>query len=162
MTVSLALFIVFGLLAVFAAFGVVTTENVVHSALSLVVAVSAVAGIFFLLYADFLGLVQILIYGGAVAMLVLFALMLTRGGGGMLNLDNRQKPWAFVLAGLTLAVIVFVTMTTGWPGQQDLQRASIQQLGRNLFLQWALPFEIVSLVLLVALIGAIIIARQEE
>ena len=165
MTPSLALFIVFGVLAIVAALGVVTTENVVHSALSLVVAVSAVAGIFFVLYADFLGLVQILIYGGAVAMLVLFALMLTRGGGGVLNLDNRQKPWALLVAGVTLAVIIFVTITSGWPDQQSqaaLERASVQQLGRALFLQWAVPFELVSLVLLVALIGAIIVARQEE
>ena len=165
MTPSLALFIVFGVLAIVAALGVVTTENVVHSALSLVVAVAAVAGIFFVLYADFLGLVQILIYGGAVAMLLLFALMLTRGGGGMLNLDNRQKPWAFAVAGLTLSVVVFVVLMSGWPeqpGETALERASVQQLGRSLFLQWAVPFELVSLVLLVALIGAIVIARQEE
>ncbi|HEX2171167.1 MAG TPA: NADH-quinone oxidoreductase subunit J [Dehalococcoidia bacterium] len=164
MTLSpqLVLFIVFSIVAIYAAFGVVTTENVVHSALSLVVAVSAVAGIFFVLYADFLGLVQILIYGGAVAMLVLFALMLTRGGGGLANLDNRQKPWALVVAGVTLAVILFVAISAAWPAQQVLQRVSIQQLGRSLFLQWAVPFELVSLVLLVALIGAIVIARQEE
>lgn len=168
MTVSLALFFVFGVVAIIAALWVVTTDNVVHSALSLVVAVSAVAGVFFVLYADFLGLVQILIYGGAVAMLILFALMLTRGGtgpsggGGLASLDNRQKPWAFALATLTLAAIIFVAMGSIWPGQQVLERASIQQLGRSLFLQWSLPFEIVSLVLLVALIGAILIARQED
>ena len=162
MTPTLALFIVFGVLAILAALGVVTTDNVVHSALSLVVTVSAVAGIFFILYADFLGLVQILIYGGAVAMLVLFALMLTRGGGGLLNLDNRQKPWALAVAGLILAITVYVTMFSVWSGQQEPQRVSIQQLGRGLFLQWAIPFELVSIVLLVALMGAVIIARQEE
>lgn len=162
MTVSLALFIIFGVLAIVAALGVVSSDNVVHAALSLVVAIGAVAGIFFVLYADFLGLVQILIYGGAVALLLLFALMLTRGGGGMARLDNRQKPWAFVVSGVLLAVIVFVTLQSAWPDQLEPQRVSIQQLGRGLFLQWAIPFEMVSLVLLVAMIGAIIIARQEE
>ena len=164
MTISLALFIVFGALAVLAAMTVVTTDNVVHSALALIAAAGAVAGIFFLLYADFLGLVQILIYGGAVAMLLLFALMLTRAGSGTAPvLDNRQWPWAAAVGAIFPIIVVGLTFTSGFPGQQtDLQRVGIQQIGRTLFLQWVVPFELVGLVLLVALVGAIVIARQEE
>src|SRR5262249_33668676 len=108
----------------------------------------------------FLALVQVLIYGGAVTVLLLFALMLTRVGVDP-GLDNPQKPLA-ALAGIAVAGFLgWAILQTRWGGAawSDISRIEGQVLGRNLFDPWAIPFEIVSLVLLVALIGAAVISR---
>ena len=148
-----------GFLALVGAFGVVFARNVVYSALFLLLALFAVAGIYVLLLSPFLALVQIFIYGGAITIVVLFALMLTRSSDQP-RLDNRQKPIA-LLAGLgALGTLVATVVMNKWPeAAQDPRGATFKELGQTLFNQWAVPFEIASVVLLVALIGAIVIAR---
>lgn len=164
MTAFQALFYLLAVGALAGGVGTVWSKNVVHSALFLVLSLLAVAGFYLLLYADFLALVQVMLYGGAVTILLLFALMLTRGRDEPLTLDNSQKPWALGAGLLFLGILSFVAYRTSWagPSATPLQRVEISQLGRELFLQWAVPFEVASLVLLVALMGAIIIARGEE
>ncbi|MBI2863313.1 MAG: NADH-quinone oxidoreductase subunit J [Chloroflexi bacterium] len=157
------IFYVFGALAVVGALGVVSARNVVHSALLLVLALVMVAGVFFVLQADFLGLVQVLIYAGAVAVVVLFGLMLTRVGRDTDTLDNPQKPFAILAAAVFLGTLVYTIVKTGWlHSSGTITRVDAYALGQSLFTTWAIPFEVASLVLLVALIGAVIIAAGDR
>lgn len=153
--------IAFGFLAtliVGGALGVVTTRNVAHAALFLLVTLAAVAGIFILAFSEFLALVQVLIYGGAITIVLLFALMLTRLEEFSQVQDNAQKPIAVVSSILLLGILV-AAFFSGRANTNAPQGASFQELGTELFTRWAVPFEATSLVLLVALVGAFLLAR---
>ena len=163
MTYEEVIFYVVAAVTVIGALGVVTARNVVHSALFLILALLAVAGVFILLAAEFLAIVQVLIYGGAVTILVLFAMMLTRVRDMPVALDGPQRPFAALAAGAFLAISVVSVLSTDWPGQTDTVNViSLEQIGNRLFTTWAVPFEVASLVLTVALLGAIVLARGEE
>lgn len=158
-----AIFWVVAAVTVIGAFGVVTARNIVHSALFLILALLSVAGIFILLSAEFLAIVQVLIYGGAVTILVLFAMMLTRVRDLPVALDGPQRPFAALAAIAFGAMTIYALVNTEWPGSTDeVTVISIEQIGTELFTTWAVPFEIASLVLTVALLGAIVIARGED
>ena len=142
---------------------VVTSRNLLHSALFLVLAFFSVAGLYVLLEAEFLAAVQVLIYVGAVAILFLFALMLTRRvtGEGVRQANAQVVPSALVAAVLFFGVLFPVAWTANWqvstlPPSPD----AILMLGESLMTHYALPFELMGVVLLVALIGAIIVARE--
>lgn len=139
--------------------GVVTARNVAHAAIFLLLALAGVAGVFVLLLAEFLALVQLLIYGGAILIVLLFALMLTRQEEFAQVRDNPQRPLALA-AGLALLGAIVAALATSRTPTQPLERPGIEAIGNELFTQWAVPFEVASLVLLVALVGAIIIARS--
>ena len=141
--------------------GVVTTRNVVHAALFLLLSLLAVAGVYLILLAEFLALVQVLIYGGAIIIVVLFAIMLTRSSEYPHISDNPQWPLAVVVA-IALAGVLGAAFWLGAPGETQAQSPPFTELGNSLFTRWAIPFEIASLVLLVALIGALIIARPDS
>ncbi|MFQ5825865.1 MAG: NADH-quinone oxidoreductase subunit J [Dehalococcoidia bacterium] len=158
MSATLALFYLLGAACLLGGLGVVAARKVIHSALFLLLSLVSVAGLYLLLSADFLALVQILIYGGAVTIVLLFALMLTRIRGYPALLDNPQKPLALVAALAVFLILMATVVFTPW-SPQALERVEFGTLGQSLFSQWAVPFEVVSLVLLVALIGAIVIAR---
>ena len=158
---QLALFVIVAIFTLGGAVGVVATRNVVHAALFLLLSLLGAAGAYLLLFAEFLALVQVLIYGGAVTIVVLFAVMLTRSSEYPRITDNRQWP----LALLTAAALSAVLGAAFWLAPDltaEPQAVVFTQLGSSLFTKWALPFEIASLVLLVALIGAIIVARQQS
>ena len=167
MGVAVALFYVAAVLAVVSALVVVLARNVVIAALGLVGALVMVGGIFLIVHADFLALAQILIYATAVAILLMFGLMLTRRR--LLSArapDVLQRPLALLGGAGFLGVMVWVAFATPWfgPGGEPppLQPVTAEELGEALFVRWAVPFEIASLVLLVALIGAVVIARRER
>src|SRR5438034_6441034 len=163
MTYEEVIFYVIAVPTVVGAIGVVTARNVVHSALFLILSLLSVAGIFILLSAEFLAIVQVLIYGGAVTILVLFAMMLTRVRDMPSALDGPQRPFAALAAGAFMVVSIFSMVSTEWPGKTDkINVISIDQIGNDLFTTWAVPFEVASLVLMVALLGAIVLARGEE
>ncbi len=148
---------------VLGALGVVLARSVVHSALFLILALLAVAGVYILLAAEFLAIVQILIYGGAVTILILFVMMLTRVRDMPQALDGPQRPFAALAAGAFLALTTLAVVSADWPGETEkITVVPFRDLGDALFRNWAAPFEVASLVLLVALIGAIILARSEE
>lgn len=141
------------------------TRNVVHAALFLLVSLVAVAGLFLILLAEFLALVQVLIYGGAIIIVLLFAIMLTRSAEYPRISDNRQWPLAAVAAVGLLGVLAAAFLARPLPQlveETQAQSPVFADLGNSLFTRWAIPFEVASLVLLVALIGAIIIARSGE
>jgi NADH-quinone oxidoreductase subunit J len=107
--------------------------------------------------------VQVLIYAGAVTVLVLFALMLTRVADLKQNLDGAQKPIGAVAALVLLGAFITMMRETTWPRDPgELTVVPFATIGDALLDRWAVPFELISAVLLVALVGAVVIAMQEE
>ncbi len=164
MTVAQLIFYVIAALAVAGGLGVVLGRNTVYAALFLILSLLAVAGVYILLASEFLALVQILIYAGAITVLMLFALMLTRAGDLPETMTGAQWPLAAIASSLLMGLLVITVATSNWPGDEDgmITRIPFELLGEALFRQWAVPFEIASLVLLVALVGAIVLARDED
>ncbi|MYA51286.1 MAG: NADH-quinone oxidoreductase subunit J [Chloroflexi bacterium] len=157
---GLILFYAAATLTLFASFGVVATRNIVHAALFLLAALAGVAGLFVLLYAEFLALVQLLIYGGAIIIVILFALMLTRSGEYEGETETRRRPFAAVAAALLFGLMTAVFVADAEQFNTNTRQAiPFRTLAEDLFAAWAVPFEIASLVLLVALIGAVVIGR---
>ena len=155
---SLVLFYVAGALTLGGALAVVMTRNIVYAAFALLAALIGVAGVFLLVFAEFLALVQVLIYGGTIVVVILFALMLTRIEDFERLSDNRQWPIAALVATAIFGVLVAAIVTTG-VRTTERQGVGFAELGDTLFTKWAVPFEIASLVLLVALIGGIVLVR---
>lgn len=147
-------------LIVGSALGAVLLKNIVHAAISLVVTLLGVAGIFLLLGSEFLALVQILVYGGGVTILLLFGLMLTNATDDPIVSDGAQKPFAF-LVGIALAGILSVALVDQVWGAPVASTIPFRELGVRLFRDFGAPFEIASLVLIIALIGAVAIARRD-
>ena len=146
-----------------AAVRVVTTKNVVHGALWLMVVLAGVAGNFILLAAEFAAVVQVLVYIGAVVVLFLFGIMLTRAPiGHEIGLDNNQRIPS-VLVGLLVFGLLASVLSKQW-GTQHVRPATIGRtadVANSIFTQYVIPFEAVSVVLLAALVGAIVIARRD-
>jgi NADH-quinone oxidoreductase subunit J len=167
--------IAFGLMAaaaVLAALRVVTTQNVVHAALYLVVVLSSIAAIFVLLAAEFVAATQILVYVGAIVVLFLFGIMLTRPVLGRSdNLDNDQRPAAAITALFLLGVLSFALLDAfgddELPDLDGVGSAAIAAergtgpVGDAIFSTYLVPFEVVSVLLLAALVGAIVLARRD-
>jgi NADH-quinone oxidoreductase subunit J len=163
--------VLFGLLGVVAlasALLVVTTKQLVHAALWLVVTLGAVAGCYLLLSAEFVAWVQVLIYVGAVVVLLLFGLMLTRAPIGV-SADLDAPPLQRVAAAVVsvgLAAVVAVSSVDAFRGEHirlddDAGRGSSSSAGAALFRAWVLPFELLSVLLLAALVGAIVLSRRD-
>ncbi len=160
------IFILLGLLAVGSALLVVTTRNVVHAALWLVVTLASVAGGYLLLVAEFVAWVQVLIYVGAVVVLLLFGIMLTKAPIGTTdNLDSENRV-AAAIVGLasagTLGTLVVDAFRKEFIDLQNNAAAGAAATGRSIFQSWVLPFEVVSLLLLAALVGSIVLSRRDD
>ncbi len=159
------LFALLGAVAVGSALLVVTTRRIVHAALWLVVTLGALAGCYLLLTAEFVAWVQVLIYLGAVVVLLVFALMLTRAPIGPVE----RPPLAHVVVGglvaAGLAAVLLVALVAGFSGAViPLDRVEVggaHATGRALFSTWVLPFEVLSVLLLAALVGAIALSRRD-
>ncbi len=166
MTTVEVLFVVLGVLAVGSALLVAVSSNLVHCALWLVVTLGALAGIYLLLAAEFVAWVQVLIYLGAVVVLLLFALMLTQAPIGVLTgLTSANRALAAVVAVATSAVLVVVFSTGFRDARIDIRTGDIGSataLGSTLFGSWVLAFEVLSVLLLAALVGAIALSRRSE
>lgn len=164
MTVAELLFLILSALAVFSALLVVSTDQIVHSALWLVVTLGAVAGCYLLLTAEFVAWVQVLIYIGSVVVLLLFALMLTRAPTGPGSAENTGNRYLAAAVGLTTSCALAATMYAGFRGEHiDGSRiGTAGALGDALFHDWVLGFEILSVVLLAALVGAIVLTRSGD
>ena len=161
---SLLVFYIIAAIALGSATGVVVTKNVVHSAIFLLITLGAIAAFFILLLSEFLALVQILIYGGAVVIVILFALMLTKQGEFQEAAEHTRWPGAAFVSGALFVILisVFVADAPKFGSASEIKGVSVEVLARTLFEDWAVPFEIASIVLLVALIGAIVIARADR
>lgn len=167
--------IAFGVLALASVVGgvrVVTTKNVVHAALWLVVVLASIGATFILLLAEFTAAVQVLIYIGAIIVLFLFGIMLTRARLGRdVDLDNEQRVAAGVTAlgllGLLAYVLIDAFEDLEITGLENLSEAEITEgrgtraVGDAIFSTYLIPFEVVSVLLLAALVGAIVLARRD-
>ncbi len=143
---------------------VVGSPNIVHSAVALIPAFLGVTGVYILLGAEFVAGVQVLIYAGAITVLILFVIMLTEGGTGLrLQQRNEQERIGVaVAAAVAVMVIVGVTRTAWRTAAGALPAYTPGAIGQSFLGTNLLVFEGTSIVLLVSLIGAIIIARKEE
>jgi len=142
---------------------VVSLKNIFHCALFLVLCFFGVAGIYILLSAEFLAAVQVLIYVGAITILMIFAIMLTaKLYSAKIRQSNEQViPGIIIVAALLVATIFTLSRTTWKLSYETAEVQSTVGIGKLLLTKYVLPFEVVSVVLLTALIGAIIIARRE-
>jgi NADH-quinone oxidoreductase subunit J len=156
-------FLVIALAMVVAGGFVVLSRNVVHAALMLVVALGGSAVLFILLGAEFVGWTVVLVYIGAVVILFLFGIMITRApiGRDSARLDHRRRWPAAVIALATFVTIVW--STTAFFGDEQIPEGVTRaaDLGDSLFNRFVIPFEAVSFVLLAALIGGIVLARRD-
>lgn len=156
-------FLVIGLLMVVSSLRVVTSPNVVHAALMLVVALAGSAALFVMLGAEFVAWTIVLVYIGAVIVLFLFGLMITRAPTGRDNvpLDHARRWPAALVAVATFGTIAWAT--TEAFGDAEISDGVVRagDLGTVLFNRYVIPFEAVSFVLLAALIGGIVIARKD-
>ncbi len=150
-----------------AAIGVVRSQNIVHSALFLVIVLAGAAGQFILLAAEFVAWVQVLIYIGAIVILFLFGIMLTRApmrSAG--NLDNSQR-WAAAAVSLFVLGVIIALLVDAYGGKEIKLKDSLVVLGNSntvgtsIFRTYLVPFEVVSMLLLAALVGAVVIARRD-
>ncbi len=143
---------------------VVTLKNIFHSALFLILTLFAVAGIYILLNAEFLAAVQVLIYVGAVAVLMIFAIMLTSQMASVtIKQSNEQVVVAFfICAGFLLSGLGSIPGTVWRVVETALPEKNALTIGKYLMTEYVLPFEVVSILLLAAMIGAIVLARRER
>lgn len=161
MTAEDIVFALLGLIAVASALLVVTTRNVVRAALWLVVTFGAVAGCYLVLTAELIAWVQVLIYLGAIVVLLLFGVMLTRAPIGPSDqLDSANRPLAALVGVSTAAVLVSLLLQAFHSSFVRLDRpGTAGVVGSALFRSWVLPFEVISVLLLAALVGAITLTR---
>ena len=145
----------------------VTLRNLVHCVLSLILFFVGIAAHYFLLRADFIGAVQILIYIGAVAVLILFAIMLTRNVTGTEGAQEvlGGKWWTGSITAALMAVLLWWVVrsdkvSTALPAGAQAN-SSVLQIGKILIADWVVPFEVMAVLLTAALIGAVVIALEE-
>src|SRR5215211_7888247 len=169
-TLIMVIFLVLSAFTLAAGIMVVTVKNIIHSALWLIASFFTVAAMYLLMEAEFLAIVQVLIYVGAISILVLFAIMLTRHvtGEGVRQLYQRWWIALIVAAALFGVLIVPTVLNYEWStvspaaeGQPTVISSSVE-IGTAFMREYLLPFEVVSVLLLVALVGAIVIAFEER
>ncbi len=158
-------FISFFILSVMAIGGAVFMINftrVIHMALALAFTFLSIAGIYLQLHAEFLAVIQILIYAGAISILMLFGIMLTKNHE---EVKSSIAPWHAVLsfAGVAafLGVLMWIIYRTPVISEPSDGKWTILQLGERVFTEYVIPFELVSILLLVALVGAVVLAKKE-
>ena len=157
-------FILLGIMTVASALAVVLTRNVVHAALWLVVTLAGAAGSYLMLTAEFLAWVQVLIYVGAVIVLLLFGIMLTKAPIGTEdNLTGENRIPAAIVGLASAGTLVTLVVDAFRHEYIDLGAGTgAAPVGRAIFRQYVLPFEVVSLLLLAALIGSIVLSRRDD
>jgi NADH-quinone oxidoreductase subunit J len=167
MTIQFILFFVLALVAIATALGMLFSRNSVYAALFLVLNFATVAVFYLLLDAPFISVAQVTVYAGAIMVLFLFVIMLL--GGEKLNYPSKlhwQRPAAIVLGVILFAEAVFIVL--GQRGLLPLEYLQMEnfgspaQIGSTLFKDYLLPFEVTSVLLLVAIIGAIVLTKNEK
>jgi len=157
-------FYVIAVTMIIGAICVVTLKNIFHCTLSLALVAMGAAGLYFMLDAEFLAVVQVLVYVGAVVTLIAFVVMLTqRVSGKEFKQSNEQKALSFFVSFVILGLFLWKLPNVAWKTSAPTnQLADIQTIGNALLTNYIFPFEIISVILLVALIGAIVLARREH
>ena len=162
---ELICFLILSSVIVSGSLAVVLLENIVYSAFLLGGVFMAVAGLYLLLNASFVAAAQILVYVGAVNVLILFAIMLVNKKE-KLNRIEGLKTRKFISGGICSGLLILllrVSITTNWnlPGPTSIGEEATERIGEHLFTDYLLPFELASILLLMAMIGAIVLARRD-
>ncbi len=169
------LFIVFSLIAIVAAVGVIIARRPIYSALFLLTNFASLAALYVMLQAQFLAAVQVIVYAGAIVVLFLFVVMLL-GGGELKDIRDPSRPflkrfgwarWVAVVLGILLLAAVGYGLVSGQLSATQGNAAafgqgSVQAIGAVLYTDYLLPFELASVLLLVGMIGAVVLARPPE
>ena len=166
---ELALFVTLAVISVIAAAGVVVSKKAATSALFLLLNFCTLAGLYVLLNAPFIAVVQVIIYAGAIVVLFLFVVMLLSPGQ---EEGQDRKPYTKVFAAflavlmlVEVGYVLFTGVLGGTPGQYTPEKiaemGNVQALGQVLFTDFLLPFELASLLLLVGIVGAVVLAKRE-
>ncbi|MCH8927448.1 MAG: NADH-quinone oxidoreductase subunit J [Candidatus Marinimicrobia bacterium] len=158
-------FYLFGILTISASWVVIYSKNLIYSAFALLFAFFGIAGLYGLLMADFLAATQVLIYVGGVLMLLLFGVMLTaRKSVIEVTQSNLPRLPGAIISGLMFLLLLFIIFSEkSWNAASNQGvRETASVIGRLLMTDYLLPFEVTSILLLAALIGAVYIARKDE
>ncbi len=149
--------------SVLAAFGAVSLPNIFHAALALMVTLVGTAGIYIALRAEFLAVVQILLYVGAVMTLVIFAIMMTERIGDK-TIPQRNHLSLPALGGVIVFFVLLVRelIHTPWAKKAAGATVTVADIGIALLTQYVFPFEVISVFLIAAMIGAIVIAKKDQ
>ena len=157
-----ALFFIFASIVVIAGMLVVTMKDIIRCGLAMIVCFGALAGIYVLVRAPLIGAAQVIVYIGAISVLILFAIMLTQTKDAPARLVFQTQAGAAAIASLVIGVvIVLAVLATDWGEADRGQRVSTQDISRALFSDFILPFEVVSVLLLAAVIGGVFLAKRE-
>lgn len=164
MTLEVAAFWGLAVLLIGSALSVVLTKNLFHSVLWLALSLTAVAGIFLVLDAEFLAAVQLLLYAGGVVTIVVFAIVTTeRLVGDRMSQVSRRLVTGAVLSGALLLVVLRFLRGADLPGERPVLAVDVTRaIGQVLMTEFVLPFELLAVLLLVGLLGALYFARPEE
>ena len=172
MAIDWIVFVAGAALAIFGALGVILVKNPVHSALLLVMTLFGVAVLFVTLEAHFLAVVQVIVYAGAIVVLFLFVIMLLGVDRTTDELRTEtlkgQRPAALIVGALALVELILVSRINFSVGRQSLagslvdDQSNVEQLGRSVFTQYLFAFEITSVLLVIAVVGAVLLARKPK
>jgi NADH-quinone oxidoreductase subunit J len=160
-----AIFIILAVLIIASSVAAMTLRNLVHCALSLTVAFAGLAAVFLQLDAQFVGFAQILVYIGAVAILIVFAILLTRGGGSSEQAIFSTGWFGGCVTALAVLVALVWAIKNSFVSIRPLPpqpEATVKQIGDALMTTYVLPLEVIGLLLTAALIGAVIVALKEK
>jgi NADH:ubiquinone oxidoreductase subunit 6 (subunit J) len=161
-TVADALMLALGVIAVGSGALVVTSAHLVRAGLYLVISLGAVAGLYLVLGAEMVAWVQVLVYVGAVVVLLLFAVMLTRAPiGPSRDLDRPAGPAAAIGAGVGFGLTALLVDAFRWTRYELPPPGTARRVGEQVFGAWVLPFEVLGILLLAALVGAIVLSRPD-
>jgi NADH-quinone oxidoreductase subunit J len=158
-------FTIFALFAIGGAIFMINFQKVIHMVVSLALTFISLAGMYVMLYAEFIAFVQVLIYAGAISILMIFGIMMTKHTES--EVQDTKKIWhdisALVGCFALLGMIFYAVQTTTYESVELQAPANnTLEIGKTLFTKFAIPFEIMSVLLTVAFIGAIVIAKREE
>jgi NADH-quinone oxidoreductase subunit J len=158
MSAQMVIFFVLAIIAVLGAISLILQRHPIHSALSLIVVMVALAGLYLLMGAEFVAAVQIIVYGGAIMVLFIFVIMLLNAGE-----EERTNVSRLALyAGVPLAVAVTGMIAAAILNSRAAALTSTRDLSRLLFTEFVYPFELTSFLILVAILGAIVLAQREN
>jgi NADH:ubiquinone oxidoreductase subunit 6 (subunit J) len=141
---------------------VVTMRDIIRCGVALMAAFAALAGIYVMLGNPIVAATQVLVYIGAVSVLILFAIMLTQTKNAPMRLVFQTQAWAALVAAVVVALVVIgAILATTWPAETHRLATSTTAVGQLLFHDYVLPFEVVSVLLTMAVVGAVYLARRE-
>lgn len=159
------LFMIFALLAIGGSIFMINFTKVVHMVIALCTTFISLAGIYVILYAEFIAFVQVLIYAGAISILMIFGIMMTKHTEEEATSNSKVMHDIlvfFAVVGLMGGIFYSIQTTTYSPVELQASENNTLEIGKKLFSEYAIPFEIMSILLTVAFIGAVLIAKREE